>query len=157
MTNSITVTNRVDLNSNGSRSGLAFSVHLITWGMGENDPWFTPDEEYCTYYPANGNMVPTMKVGSTDIETDLTSDENGKRIYFVLTGTNGFEYWRTAETIKIGNISGKNRSFVIYANTESVETDSTGSDLSPARVVFVEKTSDGKRSIEKNIPVERVK
>lgn len=164
--NSITVINRVDLNISGNPSGLSFGIHQMTWGIPEglaSDVWFTPDTQYEAKFtnPSTGShYIPTLKTGNSCIKSGIVSDVYGRYLYFVLTGTTDFEYWRTTDLIKIGDSVGNNKSYIIYANSELAQTDENGNDLpnvSQVGIVVVEVTNDGKRSIQKEIPVTRIK
>lgn len=136
-----------------------FSIHLITWEPTANDIyWFTPSTEYSKYYPYDNNLVPTLKSG-TSCQQEVIAGTS--YLYFVLTGTSDFGYYRTESKISVGTSGAADgRSFEFTNSTTGVETDENQNDIIKRKGVPVLRevviSPKGVRSVAKEIPLIKI-
>lgn len=135
-----------------------FSIHLITWEpIGHDEYWFTPETQYSQFYNDNGSHnVPTLKSG-TSFQQEVIAGTS--YLYFVLTDTSDFGYYRTITKVAIGSSysAADARSFEFTNITDSVETDEDQNDLTPVPVLQeIEISSKGVRSVAREIPLIKI-
>lgn len=136
------------------------SIHLITWEPSTYNSkyWFTPDNEYSIYYNNNGNhYVPTMKRDSYYQQEVVAGTSY---LYFVLTGTSDFGYYRTESKVSVGSAYGAadGRTFEFTNVTTGVETDEDQNDLPAPLPILKEITvsNAGVRSVGNEIKLIKI-
>ncbi len=144
--------NRTNKNINGTSAGSGVKLYFVEWGIEayKTTGYFKSGEETTEYYSAG--KAPVLSVGSSDTKTITKKEVN--YFYFVMLGTKGFEYYRTEEEIEVGTDTGS-KQFAFYNDSDFQEVDEYYNDK--IAVTLVEITNDGKRTVEKIIPIIRIK